>query len=417
MKRALFCLALLWLGTLPILAGQIPDHPVTLREALELMRSRSPVLAAARSHTTATAANEVTAGLRPNPVFTSANEDFNVFKPSEFDIRRKQEFTDSVLQIIERGHKRQLRVTSARAATRVAEDTYRDTERQLELAVKTSFVNLLLAKSNLQLAKDNLRDYQETVRLNEIRLKAGEISPTEFDRIRLEQARFETDVLSAQLAVDQARVQLENLLGLEDFPPDFDIQGELVGPELALTTQELAQQALAGRPDYLAARDSVRKAEADVRLADANGATDIAVGGEYKRNGPDNTVGFTVAFPLRFFDRNQGEKLRTRREFDASRSAELAARLVVVADVTQAFEAYRTALARAQLYSKDYLERARQVRDRVAFSYQHGASSLLDYLDALRSYRDVELTWRSSYAQVMTSIHQLSFVTGTELWP
>jgi cobalt-zinc-cadmium efflux system outer membrane protein len=120
---------------------------------------------------------------------------------------------------------------------------------------------------------------------------------------------------------------------------------------------------------------------------------------------------------LRFFDRNQGEKLRTRREFDATRSGELAARLAVLADVAQAYEAYGTALARAQLYSKDYLDRARQVRDRVAFSYQHGASSLLEYLDALRSYRDVELAWRSSYAQVMSSLHQLSFVTGTELWP
>jgi cobalt-zinc-cadmium efflux system outer membrane protein len=410
-------LALLCCGTFPVLAGQSPDHPLTLREALALMRSRSPVLAAARKRTDATAANEITAGLRPNPVFASANQDFKVFNPSEFDIRRKQEFTDSVLQTIERGHKRSLRVESARATTRVARDAYRDTERQLALAVKTSFTNLLLAKSNLQLAKDNLRDYQQTVHLNEIRLKAGEISRVEFDRIRLEQARFETDVLSAQLALDQARVQLESLLGLENFPPDFDIQGELVAPELALTTQELAQKALAARPDYLAARDTVDKAEADVRLADANGATDVAVGGEYKRNGPDNTLGFTLAFQWRFFDRNQGEKLRTRREYDASRSAELAARLVVLADVTQASAAYRAALARAQLYSKDYLERARQVRDRVAFSYQHGASSLLEYLDALRSYREVELAWRASYAQVMTSIHQLSFVTGTELWP
>jgi cobalt-zinc-cadmium efflux system outer membrane protein len=417
MRRALFCLALLGLAAPRVAAGQLPDHPLTLRETLELLRARNPLLWAARSRADAVAANEITAGLRPNPVFTSANEDFNVFKPSEFDIRRKQEFTDSVLQIIERGHKRQLRVESARLGTRVAEDTYRDTERQLELAVKSSFVGLLLAKSNLQLAQDNLRDYQETVRLNEIRLKAGEISPTELDRIRLEQARFENDVLAAQLAVDQARVQLEGLLGLEDFPPTFDIQGELTAPELALTARELAQKALAARPDYLAAVDGTRKAEADVRLADANGATDISVGSEYKRNGPDNTIGFTVAFPLRLFDRNQGEKLRTRRESDASRSAELAARIAVLADVALAYEAYRSALARAQLYSRDYIARARQVRDHVAFSYRHGASSLLDYLDAVRSYRDVELAWRSSHAQVMTSIHQLSFVTATELWP
>ncbi len=417
MRHALCYLGLLWLGSLPAMAGDVPGHPLTLREALDLLHGRSPILAAARAHSDAASANEITAGLRPNPVFNSANEDFNVFKPSEFDIRRKQEFTDNVSQLFERGGKRRARVESARLATRVAQDTYRDTERQLEAAVKASFVGLLLAKANLQLAGDNLKDYQETVRLNEIRLRAGEISPTELDRIRIEQARFENDLLSAQLAVDQARVQLENLLGLEDFPAGFDVQGELSAPELGFPLADLTQKAMAARPDYQAARNGVRRAEADVRLADANGTTDIVVSTEYKRNGPDNTLGVTFSVPLRLFDRNQGEKLRTRRELDSSRYVETAARIGVVSDVQQAYAAYRAALSRAQLYAKDYLGRAREVRDRVAFSYRHGNASLLDYLDAVRSYRDIELASRSSYAQVMTAIHQLSFVTGTELWP
>ncbi len=417
MKRVLFYLALILFGIPPGVTGQAPDHPLTLREALELLRARNPVLASNRAHAQAVQAGEITAALRPNPVFTSANEDFNVFKPSEFDIRRKQEFTDSVLQMIERGHKRRFRVESARWATTLAQEGYRDIYRQLRFAVKTGFVAMLLAKSNLQLARDNLRDYQETARLNGIRLKAGDISPTDFDRIRGEQARFENDVLSAQLALDQARVQLETLLGLPDLPEKFDIEGELAAPELNFSLEELFQRALANRPDYLAARDGVSKGEADVRLADANGVTDISVGSEYKRNGPDNTIGFTVQIPLRIFDRNQGEKLRARRELVASRANELAARTAVRSDVAQAQQIYRAALARSQLYSKDYLERARRVRDRVEFSFRHGGASLLDYLDALRSYRDTELAWRAAYAQATTAVHQLSFVTATELWP
>ena len=417
MRRALFYLALFLFGFLPVRAGELPDHPLTLREALELLRARNPVLASNRAHAEAVQAGEITANLRPNPVLTSANEDFNVFNPSQFDIRRKQEFTDNVLQLIERGHKRRFRVESARWATTLALEGYRDIQRQLEFAVKAGFVAMVLAKSNLQLARDNLRDYGETVRLNGIRLQAGDISPTDFDRIRGEQARFENDFLNAQLALDQARVQLETLLGLPDLPEKFDIESELAAPELNFSLEELFQRALANRPDYLAARDGVSKGEADVRLADANGATDIAVGSEYKRNGPDNTIGFTVQIPLRIFDRNQGEKLRTRKELEAGRANELAARIAVRANVAQAQQAYRTALARAQLYSKDYLERARRVRDRVEFSFRNGGASLLEYLDALRSYRDTELAWRAAYAQAATAVHQLSLVTATELWP
>ena len=200
--RPLLCALLVCLAAWPAAADQLPDHPLSLREVLELLHSRNQVLASGRAHLQAVQANEITANLRPNPVFTSGNEDFNVFKPSEFDVRHKQEFTDSVLQTIERGHKRRLRVESARWGTTLAQEGLQDAQRQLEFAVKASFVTMLLAKSNLQLARDNLRDYQETTRLNEIRLKAGEISPTDFDRFRAEQVRFENDLLAAQLSFD-----------------------------------------------------------------------------------------------------------------------------------------------------------------------------------------------------------------------
>ncbi len=124
-----------------------------------------------------------------------------------------------------------------------------------------------------------------------------------------------------------------------------------------------------------------------------------------------------MGIPLRFFDRNQGEKLRTRRTLDASRAAERAARIQVLADLNQALAALDSAQRISQLYDGDYLDKAKQVRERVEFSYRHGATSLLDYIQALREYRDTELAWRASTAQLLNAIHQLSFVTGTELLP
>src|SRR5258708_6105305 len=157
--------------------------------------------------------------------------------------------------------------------------------------------------------------------------------------------------------------------------------------------------------------------EADVRLAEANGATDITAGGGYKRNGPDNFAGVTIGIPLRIFDRNQGEKLRARRALEAGRAAERAARIQVLSDLGQALAGYDNALRLTRLYSGEYIDRARQVRDRLEFSYRNGAASLLDYIDALREYRDTELAWLSARAGLMNSVNQLSFVTGLELIP
>lgn len=415
MRRAVAILV--WIGVSTVGWAQAPDRLITLQEALNLMRARNPALRSARSHLEAVKDNEITAGLRPNPILNSANEDFNIFKPSRFDIRNSQEFTQNVSQLVERGHKRFYRGESARWATTVAKDSYRDQERLQEFALKSSFATMLLAKSNVQLAQDNWRDYRETVRLNEIRLKAGDISLTEFNRIALEQARFENDLQAARLSLAQARVQVQNLMGLQDYSDHFDIDGKLGAPLLLFSLKDLQMMALNNRPDYLAARDGIKLADANVKLADANGTTDLAVGGEYKRNGPDNTVGVTLNFPLRIFDRNQGEKARTRHELESSQANEMAVRHQVLADVKQAYDAYQTVFARVQLYSQDYLDRARDVRDRTEFSYRHGGASLLDFLDAVRNYRDVELAWRSSNAQLLIALHQLSFVTGTELMP
>jgi cobalt-zinc-cadmium efflux system outer membrane protein len=407
-----FCLVVS-IGLLACVASAQPqaDHPLTLPEVLQLVHSRNPNLASQALQLEATRANEVTAALRANPELSISKEDLSLSSLAALDQ------TFNVSRLFERGNKRRYRIESATLATVVAKHTYDDFERQLLLSVKQGFVAMLLAKANLQLAQQNQQDYAKTVELSRIRFSAGEISRTELDRIELQASRFETDALNATQALAQARTQLQGLVGLDDFDASFDIAGELMVPILQIDRGKLRDAALAARPDYLAALEQVHKAEADIKLADANGATDFVAGAEYKRNGPDNFTGVTLGVPLRFFDRNQGEKLRTRRVLDANRAAERAARIQVLADLNQALAALNSAQRIAQLYNGDYLNKAKQVRERVEFSYRNGATSLLDYIQALREYRDTELAWRASIAQLLNAIHQLSFVTGTELLP
>ena len=402
------CAGLLASGAL---ANAQADHPLTLREVLNLARSRNPNLASQALQVEATRAGEVSAGLRPNPELSISKEDLNLSQISPSDQ------TINVSQLFERGGKRSARLESARLTTGVAHYAYSDFERQLVLNIKQSFVAMLLAKANYSLARDNQRDYAKTVELSRIRFSAGEISRTDLDRIEIQASRFESDALNAQQAMSQARTQLQAQIGLQDFSSSFDIAGDLAAPELTLDREQLKTSALASRPDYLAAIGTVRKSEADVRLAQANGATDFTLGGEYKRSGPDNFAGVTVGIPLRVFDRNQGEKLRAHKTLEAGKAAELATRIQVLSDLNQALAAYDTANHLAELYSHDYIERARQVRDRVEFSYRNGATSLLDYIEALREYRDTELAWHAAQAGYLNAIHQLSFVTATELMP
>jgi len=141
--------------------------------------------------------------------------------------------------------------------------------------------------------------------------------------------------------------------------------------------------ALETRPDLKAAVQSVDKAKTDHTLAIANGSTDPTFGMDLARNPPIPVyVGFSVTIPLRIFDKNQGEKLRTQLDIGRNEKLRDATEAQVFSDVDSAYATLNSNLTLLRPYKADYLRRALKVRDAVAFAYQRGGASLLDFLNA-----------------------------------
>ena len=139
---------------------------------------------------------------------------------------------------------------------------------------------------------------------------------------------------------------------------------------------DLEQKALANRPDYQAAKAAVRVADANVKLAYANGTTDPTLEGEYDRSGTDSSAGFSINIPLRIFDHNQGNKDTSKYLAQGSRFAEIAARNQVYSDVDQAWIGYTTSKALSDRYNGHYLARPKMSCPLREFAYQHGGLSL-----------------------------------------
>ncbi len=387
--------------------------PLTLQQAIDTARAHNPALLSGQAHVSATKATETTAGLRVNPIFNLVGSDITLGANSN----NPYFYAGQVSRLFERGQKRRWRLDVARSTTDLTRDQFNDQERQTLLAVKQSFTQMLAAKGSLQLAKDNLEDYRKTVELSRERLKVGDISATDFKRIDLQLAQFESDYDNAHTTLIQASEQLQALLGYDHAQQGFDITGTLDPPDLASSLPQIEQEALQHRPDYQAAQRSIAVADANVKLAYANGTTDPVLEGEYDRAGTANSAGFQLGIPLRIFDRNQGEKERTKYEAQSSRFAEVAARNQVVSDVDQAWAGYEDAVLLARRYNGHYLGEAKEVRDNLEFSYRHGAATLLDYLNALGDYRQTNLSALNANLQVWMSLHQISFAAATEIVP
>lgn len=388
--------------------------PYTLQDVLKLASTRNLMLLSAEQHLLATRASEQTASLRANPSFQALGQGVTLPRVNNYG-GNPYFYSANVSRLFERGNKRALRMEIANETTHLTASEIEDTKRGILLAVKQSFTQMLLAKEDLRLSDENLTNYKKEVDLNRERLRAGDISQTDFERIDLQLASFENDYENAKLALIQARDALQVLLGYDNPDSTFEIAGSLTAPEVAQTVDQLQQQALNTRPDYLAARQGVDLAKSNVKLADANATTDPTLAAEYEKSGPDNTFGTSLTIPLRIFDRNQGERQRTRFEVESNQLAEHAVRSQVISDVDQAWAGYSSALAQARRYNSHYLKESEEVRANIEFSYQHGATTLLDYLDALRNDRQTHLDALNANAQVWLAIHQLSYATATEV--
>lgn len=387
-----------------------------MQQAVELALARNPALLSAQQHLSAVKATQITAGLRQNPTLTLYGQGVNLPETPPPD-GNPFFYSANVSRLFERGQKRKYRLDVASNTAQVAESQLHDQQRQLALNVRQAFTALVAAKQALRIAQENLEDYRKTVSLSQSRLDAGDITRTDFERIDLQLAQFEADADAATLTVKQQSTQLQSLFGVDHPTTAIDVVGTLDPPAVVLTMPEAEAKAVAARPDLLAAQQAVQLAKANASLAIAGGTVDPTLSAEYDRNGVDNGVGLSVAIPLRIFDRNQGEKARTRFETDASRLALTATQNQVISDVDQAWLALETAQSQSRRYRDRYLAEAERVRDNLQFSYRNGNSTLLDYLNALRDYRSIHLNSLNADAQVWLAIHQLSYVTATDIIP
>jgi outer membrane protein, heavy metal efflux system len=321
----------------------------------------------------------------------------------------------SVSLPIETGGKRQRRIDSARAATTVTGYELADLRRQVVAQVKKAFTAILFGQETLALARANLSNLDEIERIQSIRAEKGDISELELTRLRAQRYTFQRDVFDAEQTLRIARISLRTLAGADLIAADFVAEGELAFRDAPVDRAELYRQMLDFRPDIRAAEAAQRRAQADSALARANAWWDFAPMVEYQRVGGDNTIGLGFSLPLRIFDRNQGEILRTQAEISRADALREATLLQARSDLETALSTMTNEREKVQALRDVYLKQAQQIRDTVEFAYQRGGLSLLDYLDAQRSYRETSLEYLRALGAHQSAVYDLEAAVGGPL--
>ena len=396
----------------------------TWQEIREKFEATNPTLQAAEIGIRESRAQEITAYLRPNPDMTGTIDQINPFstQPSPSgggDAYRPFAFAlpfGSVSYLHERQHKRELRRDSARKATDIALSNQADLERNLLFNLRNAFVQTLQAKAVLALARENLAYWDHVLSLSSERYKAGDIAQVDRDRLELQRIQYESDVQTAEVNLRTAKIQLLMLLNDRTPVEQFDLTGPFDFSEQVSQLEEFRKFAVDTRPDLRAAVQSIDKAETDRRLAFANGSTDPTFGMDFARNPPIPVyLGFSVTIPLRIFDRNQGEKLRTQLDITRNEKLRDATQAQVFSDVDSAYATLTGNLTLLRPYKAKYLKQAEKVRDTVSFAYQHGGASLLDFLNSQNEYRSVQVNYLNLVGSYLAAANQLNLAVGREV--
>ena len=396
--------------------------PVRIRldEAIQLALQHNHNLLAARTTILQSQAEETTANLRPNPTLFGDWEYLPVFTPSSQNSQYLHDSTEADLglgYLIERGKKRQRRLQAAKDITAQTRSLVADNERGLTFNVATLFVNVQLAESTIELAEKDLKGFQQTVDLSDLRFKAGAISEDDYLKIKLQLLQFETDFEQAQLARAQALSDLRQLLGYESVSPDYDVAGAFDYQPLKGNLDDLQSKALQNRPDLRAALQGVTAANSQYELQRAIGKQDVTVQANYSHTNGINAASLYGSIPLPIFNRNQGEIARTRFAITQAQEQEKATNGQALTDVRDAYEGLRTNDKVVSLYRSGYLDVAQKDRDISEYAYRRGAASLLDFLDAERSYRATQLAYRQALASYLLALEQLREAVGVRDLP
>lgn len=400
------------------LAGQ---QPLTWEQVKAKFEASNPSLKADALTVDEMKAQEITAFLRPNPQFTAATDGTQIAPDNgHWQPLAGTQYQGNVSYLHERDHKRELRLEAAKEGTQISASQHEDLRRNLLFNLRSAFVQTLQAKAVLDLAKEDLAYYDHIIQISRDRFNAGDIAQIDLDRIELLRVQYESEIQTATVNLRTSKIQLLQLLDDRTPVEQFDVNGPFDFSEDLKPLEDFRQVALDSRPDLRAALQSLKQADTNHKLAEANGSTDPTFAGWYTWNPSFNnpydqqTLGLSVSIPLRIFDHNQGEKKRT--QIDIGRNQQLtdASRAQVFSDVDSAYAQVQSNITLLKPYKAKYKDQATRVRDTITYSYQHGGASLMDFLSAQSDYRAVQLAYLQLIGSYLTAAGQLNLAVGRE---
>jgi cobalt-zinc-cadmium efflux system outer membrane protein len=390
-------------------ATELSSPEYTLDQVAQLALQHNPVMSSAEAVLEQSQGQRVTAGAYLNPTITGSAGRGSIRDPSTgVSITER---TITVEQPLEWLGKRAARQRAADAGLAGALAGMDEAKVVLLAEVKAAFFQLLFAQEDAQLARENLKTVEDLVKLVNARVGTREAPKFELVKATVELQKSKKDLARADNALLVARAKLNTVTG-KALGERFAIQGEFEPMRFGLELRVLMDQALDRQPALRRQQKIVEQAEFTLEQERASRMPNVAVIGQYHREAGDESVTAGLSVPLPLWYRRQGEigtAMGTHRRAQAERDR---FQQELEQAITQHFQEVRTTQAQMQVFEQGLLFQAKEAFDIAQFSFRHGATSLLEVIDAQRVYRQTLLEYAQARADHSIAMARLERAVG-----
>ena len=383
---------------------------LSLQDALSLAVKNNPFYKAEKYNLEIAKTAVTTAGLHTNPSLSISS----ILVPSSkyyalgsglFSPENRQ-MNYQVSKVFQVGGQLKYKIQSAKSDLILAGSNLGAYEWNLLSDVASKWLDVWYAEEKLKLINQAKINSDTLLRVNQIRLRNQVITTTEFSRTQINDEQYRLMQLSAMQELKSGNNNLALLLGIND-PILIDKREQWFPVLLPQNYDTLLHIALENRKEILIGKNLSDKAKIDVALQKAIAKPQPEVGVNYSPQNKVPYVGLSVAIPLPFSDRNQGEIARAKiavNQADAQISAYI---LQVTKEVRNAFDEYTTNKISWDKY-RELNTKSEEVLKTVKMSYLKGGTTILDYLEAERTwfemqsqYYEAMYNYRKSYLQLL----------------
>ncbi len=421
--------SLLLVSSLFALKAQAENQQLSVDEVVSIFYQRNLDLIAAQYNIDQARADTIIASAIPNPTVniqiselsSNLNKNSGAAGCSTSGAACGAAEYYSFSQLIEVAGKRGLRIESSNFGTQASESDFRDAIRIFSNMVRNAYYQLLQSQKNLWLAQEIVDHYADISKANRLRMKGGDISESDFLRVKMEAMRAQSDLDAAQTMVEQTQANLAVILrwpakslqfeAKEQWPEANDF-GQLLSKEDAIN------KALQQRPDLEGDKLRADQADKQLELARRLKYPDVTINAGYARD-PGNTVltsgfvGFSVPLPL--FYQYQGEADKAAVHLSQSRLAAEQTELDIRNDVITALATWTSTNKIVQRFKEGLLDDALTVRNSSELSYSKGAASVLDFIEAQRTYKNIMHDYYAAEIARANAYYDLEKALGVQL--